>query len=751
MPFTEVVWTPNLLNHSSRKIHSLFLFLFSFLLIYAGAPFSSAAEVSLEEHFRLGKLACSQNRWQEAEEHLRVYRKANPQSEEAAVLHAMALVGLGQPFDAMMEVEEVLKVKPNYVPALKTQALLLIEVRGEQIQAEDLLVKCTQLDPKDLDAWKMLGANYLDRNRPEKAIPCFLEAVKLAPDQTIIKASLANGYEKTGELEKADEWFRKAHLQNQKAPRPDPHVDLLYGEFLLKQNREKECLPFFQRSLMLNKKTDSYYGLAMAYFRLKDYEKAEANALASLQDAPQRRDARQLLLRIHKMQNKPDKVEEDLKGIEQLGVEDARAENARREISARLKIAEPLIKEGKYAEAQPYYEQILEILPGYYEAYFALGSIYTQMGQMAKAETALKKYLLFERFSADGHSLLGLLLLQQGRSAEAQPELHKAVEIDPAMQEARQGLARACFMNANYAAARQELEKLLVADPRLDAEYYVMLAECHKWLKEPEKAISVCERGLEVHPGADPLESLYAELLLAGKDNVLAYDKLMKALSTRPASPSFLKAYGQLLLKGNPFDPQTLKALEAIAGKLPGDPDPWYFIAEWHYHNNNFAECLNNLNQALSQAKTDEMKARYYASYGRAQSKLENIAGADEAFQHSLELNRKLKPPNSNAAYFYVEFLTKQLREADAQKVNSEILQWDPQFVPARMTRARWLVKQGQLKEAIQDGNQALANAGEDSSQLHSIHAFLAKTYFAMGQRAEAQTHQRWIESHPAP
>lgn len=67
---------------------------------------------SLDEHFRLGKAYASREQWKEAEEHLRIYRQANPSSAEAVVLHARALINLNLPFDAILELEELLVINP---------------------------------------------------------------------------------------------------------------------------------------------------------------------------------------------------------------------------------------------------------------------------------------------------------------------------------------------------------------------------------------------------------------------------------------------------------------------------------------------------------------------------------------------------------------------------------------------------------------------------------------------------------------
>jgi outer membrane protein assembly factor BamD (BamD/ComL family) len=64
------------------------------------------------------------------------------------------------------------------------------------------------------------------------------------------------------------------------------------------------------------------------------------------------------------------------------------------------------------------------------------------------------------------------------------------------------------------------------------------------------------------------------------------------------------------------------------------------------------------------------------------------------------------------------------------------------------LERAKFLARQRKMEEAVAEGELALKNSGADTTQLRAAHAFLAKTYFAMGRAEEAQLHQKWIESH---
>jgi tetratricopeptide (TPR) repeat protein len=93
-------------------------------------------------------------------------------------------------------------------------------------------------------------------------------------------------------------------------------------------------------------------------------------------------------------------------------------------------------------------------------------------------------------------------------------------------------------------------------------------------------------------------------------------------------------------------------------------------------------------------------------------------------------------------------FLTRRSRQGEAQKLLEEILKFAPSFGPAHLERAKYLSAQGDLEAALAEAKIALDQAGSDPKSLQAAHAFLAKTYFALGRMDEAKVHQSWIESH---
>lgn len=705
------------------------------------------AAQSLDEHLRLGKDYAGREQWKEAEEHLRIYRQANPNSAEATVLHAKALINLRQPFDAILELEELLAINPDSVPALKLYATLLYSTFHDSAQAEEVRVRSTKLAPDDVEVWIGLGALYLAKAKYADAIECYEQADRLLPHQPLIMAQLAYSYAKANRPAQAAPKFDEALRLNARAP--DAVVYLLYADYLLGQDRYAESVSVYTKALSLNPRlADAYYGRASAYLKLKEWKQAEADALAVIREAKTRKDVHILLIRIYRSLNKPEDVEKHAALLEKLTADEQAQQALSRDLRASLRTAEPLLREGKFAEAAKHYEEIVRLLPTFYEAYFALGISYSQTARPQAAETAFKKYLSFQPLSADGHAAFGLLLAQQNRPREAQLELERALQLDPSLLEARKALARVYFSTKNFAAVSRELNQTLNAEPTAEPELYVMLATAQFHLKEKAKAIETSERGLRAHPDAEALEEFYVSLLLDCGQTVQCKAKLIESLKQKPTSPHRLKATLKLLLQEDPLGSASKQLTAKIVETLPDDPEAHYLYSQWAYLNNDYKLCVDVAERALSLRRLDDQtRMRSYALMALAEDGLNNPERAEAAFRTSLELNRKLATPSPYAALRYVEFLVKRSRDEDAQRVIDDVLRWAPTFGPARFERAKFLANRQQSQRAIEEAKLVLQYSTDDQQQLRAAHAFLAKTYFAMGRPDEAKVHQNWIES----
>jgi tetratricopeptide (TPR) repeat protein len=717
-------------------------------LVFA-APQSSKAQQRAPTHLALGQQHAGKGQWKQAEEESRLELQQQPENEAAAVLHATALIQLGQPFDAALEMEEFLKRHPGSVAAGKLYAALLVDVVQDRAKAEQVLLHCSKLAPRDPAIWEGLGKLYIARHQEKDAIRCFQEAVRLAPANPVYEVGLALGYEKNSQRDQAELHYQRALRLNAASRAPDPVVYILYGNSLAAAERFASSIPYYTKALLLDPhSSDAYQGRALAYEKTGDTRRAEADALAALREAPRRKDSRQLLLRIYRATGDEAKLQQQSGELEKLVQSEQSELSQGRAMRAALNAAEPLLAQGRYAEAIPAYEQVIAADPAFYEAYFALGVCYQQTGQILKSEAALRKYLEFQPLSADGRAALGLVLAAAGRDADARTELEQALQLNPELVEPRKALAHLMILKREYAAAAAMLEPV-IASGSADPQAYQMAVTARFNAGDKQKAMQVCEAGLRSFPRDVGLEERYAALLLDCSKTEACKLKAIESLKSDPSSPAYMKAVASMLIDASAIDPSTADMVQRTHTALPDDPMAQYLYAKWSLSDNLVEQAIREATRLTQMPNADtSAKASGFALIGVAQERLDHLDEADRNFRESLALNRKLTPPSPQIAMPYLDFLVKQSRPEDVARLAKEMLTWSPSFSPAHLRLAVYYANAGRAEDAIKEAQLALDTAGDDTTTSRGAHALLARTYMTLDRPAEAKLHQDWIVAH---
>jgi tetratricopeptide (TPR) repeat protein len=427
--------------------------------------------------------------------------QANPGSARATALHAEALAHVGHPFDAVLEVEAFLKGNPDSAQVLRVYAGLLEKTVQDIRKSDEVLERLTRLTPGDAGVWRTLGAHYLAKELPEQALRCYRQATRLAPNDAIAVAGLGAAYSKIDRNADADAQFARAVRLNQRGLKPSPLVYLICAESLLAANRPSESMAMATKALTLDAHSVmGYYWRAASYERLEDHRHAEGDALAAVREGGgNQKEVHNLLLRIYRSQQNMEAAQREAAEVARLADLERTEHERAATISTLLRQAEPLLREGKFAEAGKHYEELIRLLSTFYEAYFALGICYSQTSRPAEAEAAFRKFLLMQPLSADGHSALGLLFIEQKRNTEATPELEEAIRLDPGQTEARKALAAVQFANAEY---RKAAEVLRPAANNLgaDTQLRLMLAEALFRIGDRNGALREVNRVLASEP-----------------------------------------------------------------------------------------------------------------------------------------------------------------------------------------------------------------------------------------------------------
>jgi tetratricopeptide (TPR) repeat protein len=431
-------------------------------------------------HLQVGMRLARAQKWAEAEREFRIAHQNDPNSNDAELGHAEALVKVGQPFDAALELQSFLRDHPNAAKVHQFYAVVTLSISDDFLLAQSEMEKCVKLLPNDGMAWKSLGDISLDHTTPKDAIEAYKKATHLLPDNPLILASLADAYSQSGDNNKAEEAFGKAikmtavGRSSEQAARDRAGVQYLYGRYLLAQGHPKESIAATTRALSYNSHSSvALYNRARAYLAIGDYKSAEADALRAFGLTPHDKQGPLLLIDIYRKQQDSEKAQKYAESAQKLVDEEQQRSAFGRDVRRLLGVAEGALQKGQFSEAIPPYEELIAKVPTFYEAYFGVGMSYSQTGRFSDAETALRKYLAFQPVSGDGHAALGVLLLQMNRGPEAVTELKQALQIDPTLDEARKALASEYL---NESKPEESLRILRAAQNTKDPQLIVMLA-----------------------------------------------------------------------------------------------------------------------------------------------------------------------------------------------------------------------------------------------------------------------------------
>jgi tetratricopeptide (TPR) repeat protein len=228
-----------------------------------------------------------------------------------------------------------------------------------------------------------------------------------------------------------------------------------------------------------------------------------------------------------------------------------------------------------------------------------------------------------------------------------------------------------------------------------------------------------------------------------------AIELLESFISNQPEKrpeASFLLA--KLLFQKNSSSERVGELLKAVIRVRPNLAEPHYYFGKWACLTGKEQLCISELTNALKLSPENlQASMQIHTLVALAYQNLRNIERANASFKEALLSNRKLKEPSPDAAFLYVEFLMRELKESEAETLLHEILRWSPQFGPAHLEFAKLLSRKGRLTEALAAAHKALQYQWRDQKKLRAVHAFLAKTLHALGREDEAKVHQHWIES----
>ncbi|HVW22814.1 MAG TPA: tetratricopeptide repeat protein [Opitutaceae bacterium] len=222
-----------------------------------------------------------------------------------------------------------------------------------------------------------------------------------------------------------------------------------------------------------------------------------------------------------------------------------------------------LSKQGRTAEAEHYYDQVLALNPRYADVRVDLGNVLIKQGKLAEALAQYREALRLNPDFPEAHNNYGNALIAAGKYAEALAEFREALRLQPEYPEAEydRGIALADLgrMDEAEAAYRQAL--------RLDPDYaeaHVNLGNALGMAGRLDQAAAEYRAALRLRPGlAEAHHNLGAILFRQGR-GAEALAEIERAVKLRPDSAEAHNELGGLYAQAGRYPEARAQFAEAL-------------------------------------------------------------------------------------------------------------------------------------------------------------------------------------------
>ncbi len=315
--------------------------------------------------------------------------------------------------------------------------LAAVSLVAQQTQKADIPLSPDEkkLRAEQADQWSNEGLRLFAEGRFAEAADAFQKVYELFPNAPDVGYNLGLAYQQAGEFEPSLE-----PLQRSLSRRPgDPAVLRALGVSLLYMNRLREGADQLEKSLQADpKNVDTLYHLALAYYGLKEFDRAEECLRWMFERNP---DSALLHLRT------------------------ANAHRINR----------------RYQEALAELQKALPLDPNLPSLYLELGLTYIGLKNGAAALAALEEEVRRHPGSAEAHLTLGELFLVVNHDyARALELIRRAQELGIAPVRAEYDLGDAYLRLNQFDEAEGHLEQVVKLDPKHRRAHYLLAKVCQR-------------------------------------------------------------------------------------------------------------------------------------------------------------------------------------------------------------------------------------------------------------------------------
>jgi O-antigen biosynthesis protein len=348
-----------------------------------------------------------------------------------------------------------------------------------------------------------LGQLYFASRQWQPAINCYLQAIKLAPQEAKYHVLLGRAWSQVNNHDQANLAYYQGFSLKPEEVSGKNHF--LLGEKLFKQNSPQEAVACYRRAI--SRKPD----LIQAYWRLgeivaekKDYKTAIACYRRALKIAPNQSQTYFLL-------GKALSAQGNWQGALAYYQQAATLEPSHAEIYSNL--GESLFKLQRDDEAAKILRKGIARHPQFWQTYYQLGNVLSQQKLWQEAVGAYEKAILYnEQDFSLSHHYLGQAHLELRQWQPAVTAFSKAIELNAALSWSHYGLGSALSELKQWQAAAKALTDSIKLNSDFDWAYH-KLGNAKAELQDWDEAVRAYRRALEITPGLPKTEDKLNDVL----------------------------------------------------------------------------------------------------------------------------------------------------------------------------------------------------------------------------------------------
>jgi tetratricopeptide (TPR) repeat protein len=362
--------------------------------------------------------------------------------------------------------------------------------------------------------------------------------------------------------------------------------------------------------------------------------------------------------------------------------------------AALLNLARTHHQQGRIAEAEQLYRQVLAAEPGNVEALTLTGAAKIGLGRPDEAIELLGQAVAIAPEFAAAHDNLGVALAKLGRFAEAANSFQRATRLNPAHAPAWVNFGNALIKLGKLQEAVGPLQEATRRDPNSALAHFELAGLLMK-LGRNDPAAAHYGRCVELQPG-NVIAHFYRGAVLGAlgrhQEAAASYER---ALQLKPDHPETLVNLGNALANLKRYD-EAIDRLQRAIELRPQFAEARVNLGNALFGAGRIEQAIEALNDAL-RLQPDSSEA--YNNLGNALVKQFKYAEAVEAYQNALRLKPEDPEPRYNLGSTYYR-----LREP--QRAIDEVnraLELRPAYAEARYTRAVASLLRGDFRQGWAD------------------------------------------------